>query len=107
MPFVPGGASGARASTKWMMLSAMSCSPQVMKIFVPFTRHVPSASGHALAPQRADVGPGLRLGERHRARPFPVISSLEIDAFNSSLPWCWKRFDGTGGEHRAKRESHV
>jgi len=27
MPFVPGGASGSRASTKWMILSVRSCSP--------------------------------------------------------------------------------
>ena len=38
MPFVPGGASGVRASTRWMMLSVRSCSPKVMKIFVPVIR---------------------------------------------------------------------
>ena len=27
MPFVPGGASGMRASTRWTMLSVRSCSP--------------------------------------------------------------------------------
>ena len=27
MPLVPGGASGTRASTRWTMLSARSCSP--------------------------------------------------------------------------------
>ena len=35
MPLVPAGASGRRASTRWMMFSAMSCSPNEMKIFVP------------------------------------------------------------------------
>ena len=35
MPLVPGGASGVRASTRWTMFSVMSCSPKVMKIFVP------------------------------------------------------------------------
>jgi hypothetical protein len=30
MPRVPGGASGRRASTRWTMLSAKSCSPNVM-----------------------------------------------------------------------------
>ena len=34
----PGGASGRRASTRWTMFSATSCSPQVMKIFVPVMR---------------------------------------------------------------------
>ena len=38
IPFVPGGESGVRANTMWMMLSAMSCSPQVMKILVPLMR---------------------------------------------------------------------
>ena len=35
MPFVPAGASGRRASTRCTMLSVKSCSPPVMKIFVP------------------------------------------------------------------------
>ncbi len=38
MPLVPAGASGVRASTRWMMFSAMSCSPNEMKILVPETR---------------------------------------------------------------------
>ncbi|MNC93369.1 hypothetical protein D3C83_99810 [compost metagenome] len=38
MPFTPSGASGVRASTRCTMFSAMSCSPQVMKILVPFMR---------------------------------------------------------------------
>ena len=35
MPLVPSGAPSMRASTRWMMLSAMSCSPAEMKIFWP------------------------------------------------------------------------
>ncbi len=35
MPLMPGGASGSRASTRWRMFSVRSCSPPVMKIFVP------------------------------------------------------------------------
>ena len=38
MPFTPSGASGIRASTRWTMFSAMSCSPHVMKILVPCSR---------------------------------------------------------------------
>jgi len=38
MPFTPSGAFGVRASTKWMMLSARSCSPKLMKIFCPRMR---------------------------------------------------------------------
>ena len=35
MPFTPAGAPSMRASTRWMMLSARSCSPDEMKIFWP------------------------------------------------------------------------
>ena len=37
-PSIPGGASGRRASTRWMMFSARSCSPALMKIFDPLMR---------------------------------------------------------------------
>jgi hypothetical protein len=35
MPLTPSGAPSMRASTRWMMLSDMSCSPAEMKIFWP------------------------------------------------------------------------
>jgi hypothetical protein len=35
MPFDPAGASGRRASTRWTMFSARSCSPAEMKILLP------------------------------------------------------------------------
>ena len=35
IPFTPFGASGIRASTRWMMFSVRSCSPAEMKIFDP------------------------------------------------------------------------
>ena len=35
MPLVPAGAPSMRASTRWMMFSARSCSPAEMKILVP------------------------------------------------------------------------
>jgi hypothetical protein len=38
IPFVPGGASGVRARTRWTMFGARSCSPKLMKIFVPEIR---------------------------------------------------------------------
>ena len=38
IPLVPGGAPGSRASTRWMMFSARSCSPKVMKVFWPKRR---------------------------------------------------------------------
>jgi hypothetical protein len=35
IPRVPAGAPSMRASTRWMMLPARSCSPAEMKILVP------------------------------------------------------------------------
>ena len=35
MPLTPAGAPSMRASTRWTMLSARSCSPAEMKIFWP------------------------------------------------------------------------
>ncbi len=35
MPRMPAGASGRRASTRWMMFAVRSCSPAEMKILVP------------------------------------------------------------------------
>jgi hypothetical protein len=40
----PGGASGRRASTMWMMFSARSCSPAEMKILVPVSLKLPSVA---------------------------------------------------------------
>ena len=47
MPLVPAGASGSRASTRWQTFSAMSWSPQEMKIFCPVTAKLPSPRGSA------------------------------------------------------------
>jgi hypothetical protein len=38
MPLMPGGASGRRASTRCTMLSARSCSPNVIQTLVPVSR---------------------------------------------------------------------
>src|SRR5258708_4829060 len=43
-PLIPAGAPSLRARTKWMVLSARSCSPAEMKIFVPGIFLLPSAS---------------------------------------------------------------
>ncbi|MNM62876.1 hypothetical protein D3C81_742220 [compost metagenome] len=37
MPLTPGGASGKRASTRWIMLALRSCSPPLMKILLPLS----------------------------------------------------------------------
>ena len=47
IPFTPSGAPGVRASTRWTMFSAISCSPHVIKIFVPKILNVPSPTGSA------------------------------------------------------------
>ena len=52
------------------MFSAMSCSPKVMKIFVPGDAECRRPEVTAFVVQRADVGAGLRLGEVHRAGPL-------------------------------------
>ena len=64
MPFTPSGAFGVRASARWTMLSAMSCSPHVMKIFVPNTLYVPSPCGSAR--------------ERTSARSEPACGSVRF-----------------------------
>ncbi len=38
MPRVPPGAPSIRASTRWMMFSARSCSPELIQIFWPEIR---------------------------------------------------------------------
>ena len=35
MPLIPAGAPSMRASTRWMMLSVKSCSPEEIQIFWP------------------------------------------------------------------------
>ena len=69
MPFTPGGASGRRASTRWMMFSAMSYSPQVMKILVPEDRIAAVTARFGLGAHRREVGTRLRFGEVHGTGP--------------------------------------
>ena len=47
IPLTPLGASGSLARTKCIMFSAISCSPQDMKIFWPLTEYL-SPSGVAV-----------------------------------------------------------
>ena len=47
-PRTPSGAPVVRARTMWTMLSVRSWSPQVMKIFWPFSFQVPSPAGSAM-----------------------------------------------------------
>ena len=47
-PLVPGPAPSGRASTRWTMLSARSCSAEVMNRFTPVMCQVPSGCSTAL-----------------------------------------------------------
>ena len=60
-PCVPCGASGRRASTRWMMFSAMSCSPAEMKILLPVMRVAAVGLRLGLGAQQAEVGAAVRL----------------------------------------------
>ena len=69
MPLVPGAPSGRRASTRWQTFSAMSWSPQEMKIFCPLTAIGPVAVrlGAACAPRRRPSPPAARSGSSSRS----------------------------------------
>ena len=51
------------------MFSAMSCSPNVMKIFVPDDA-VMIAFRNGASPNLREIRAGLGFGQTHRARPF-------------------------------------
>ena len=78
MPLVPGGAPSMRASTRWMMFSARSCSPAEMKILVPEIAVGAVAIGHGLRLDQAEIGAAMRLGQVHRARPFALDHLRQI-----------------------------
>ncbi len=69
-PFVPGGASGSRHSTRWTMLSVRSWSPPEMKIFVPLRR-----SATPLATAAPSAG-SARV--RTRPRSLPACGSVRF-----------------------------
>ncbi len=59
MPLTPGGASGRRASTRWITFSVIPWSPQVMKILLPKTRKwSPSRSARAATAARSEPACG-------------------------------------------------
>ena len=74
-PLVPGPCPSGRASTRWKMFSAMSCSALVMNLFTPSMCQVPSGCATARVRPGADVGPGVRLGQRHGGRP-PALDGM-------------------------------
>ena len=77
------------------MFSAMSCSPNVMKIFVPADL-VMVAVGHGARAHLREIRAGLRLGEAHRAGPLArdevgnealllLLRADELDRFDRAL----------------------
>ena len=79
-PLVPGcgvmpGPSG-RASTRCTMFSVRSCSAEVMNRFTPSRCQVPSGWRDGPGAARADVRPGVRLGEHHRRAPAALDHQL-------------------------------
>ena len=69
MPLVPCGAPSMRASTRWTMFSARSCSPAEMKILVPVMRVGAVAVRHGLGPEQAEIRAAMGLGQVHGAGP--------------------------------------
>ncbi len=88
MPFTPAGASGRRASTRWMMLGVKSCSPPVMKILVPVTRYEPSDCGSALVLSRPRSEP--QCGSVRHMVPVhsPAMIFLRKTSCCQASPWC-------------------
>ena len=103
MPFVPGGASGTRARTRWMMLPARSCSPKVMKIFWPVMRQVPSPADR-LGAHRPEVGTGLRLGQVHGAGPLAGHHLFQEGGLLPGAAVLGQHVDGALSQHRARGE---
>ena len=100
IPRAPGAPPGNRASTRWMMFSARSCSPQEMKILDPN-----SDSG------RRQVSPGCVLWtgpippEVRSGSSFRSIHRRPFWARNAAGPvGCMReRRDGAYGEHHTAR----
>jgi hypothetical protein len=62
---------------------------------------------HGGAAQRAHVGPGLRFGQVHRARPFAADQLGQIERLLGFAAVVIQRLDRADGEHRQQGEAHV
>ncbi|CDI92702.1 hypothetical protein BN889_04671 [Pseudomonas aeruginosa PA38182] len=86
MPREPAGASGSLASTRWMMFSVRSCSPPVMKIFVPLILYEPSACGSALVRMMPRSVPACGSVRHMEPAQVPAYMFGRYLFFSSSLP---------------------
>ena len=81
MPLVPAGAPSMRARTGWMMFSARSCSPLVIKILSPRIAVGAVRVWGGGCGQRPHVRSGLRFGQQHGAAPLAGVELFEKQRF--------------------------
>ena len=89
IPLTPSGASGKRANTKWMMLSARSWSPDEIKIFSPLMANTSSPAGTALVRNKAKSVPAWDSVKFMVPVHSPLTSFAKYFCFSASLPWTW------------------
>ena len=100
MPRVPGGASGSRASTRWMMFSVRSCSPARDEDLDAADPVAAIRLGHGAGAQHAEVGAAMRLGQAHGAGPGAVHHLGKIGVFQLVA---WRAGDRLAGAMRQPR----
>ena len=89
------------------MLSAMSWSPQVMKILVPKMRHVPSSCGTALVRSAPTSDPASGSVSTIVPDHSPLMSFSRYDGLQFVGAVVLEGEDGAHRQHRAERERHV
>ena len=90
------------------MFSARSCSPPVIKIFVPVSLKLPFVTGHSARLDHAEISARVRFGETHSAGPssrihLRQVALLELLAAVLAKGQCRAR--GKDGEERKGRIS--
>ena len=104
---MPAGAPSMRASTRWMMLSARSCSPAEMKILVPDDLVAAVGLLDGLGAQQAEIGAALRLGQVHGAGPFAGHHLRHEHLLLFGLAVHHQRRGGAHGQAAIHRKRHV
>ncbi len=104
---MPAGAPSMRASTRWMMLSARSCSPAEMKILVPCDLVAAVGLLDRLGAQQAEIRAALRLGQVHGAGPFARHHLRHEHLLLFRLAVHHQRCGGAHGQAAIHRKRHV
>ena len=107
MPLVPAGASGVRASTRWMMFSARSCSPKRDEDLGAGDQVGAVALRDRLGGAQAHVGAGLRLGQVHGAGPLAGDQLAEVGLLLLLGAPGLEALDGAGGQSGGHGERAV